>query len=218
MSLNDLKQTIKSRRTLKVLADPESPWEVPNAEVRSQVADLLQSAIHAPFHYPADGVHCSEPLTSPVPWRFHAFDGENCRRLLDRLKSKDVESGKVKNMLAAADALVLVTWLPDPDEQHSDFQQFAPTLRNMEHIAAASSAIQNLLLLATAAGWNTYWSSGGVLRSEMVYDWMAIDPKQVLLGAIFLFPTDTKSAPAKAGANRDRQGPAPAWSQWVTLD
>ena len=218
MDLNSLKETIRARHTLKVLADPDSPWETPGPDVRDQVADLLQAAVDAPFHYQANEAHRGGPLTSPVPWRFHSIDGENCRRLLDRIQSEGVQAGKIANMLAAADALVLTTWLPDPGEEATEFQQFAPTLRNMEHIAGASSAIQNLLLLATAAGWNNYWSSGGVLRSETLYDWTGIDPREVLLGAIFLFPSDTKAATTKPGGNRDQKGPAESWSRWVELE
>ena len=217
MNLIQLKQIIEARRTLKVLADPDAPWDAPSPSIRDQLKDLLESANQAPFHYPADPSHCVDPLTSVVPWRFHAVEGDTCRKLLRRLKAEDVQPGKIGNMLAAADALVIVTWLPDPQVPPADFQQFASTLRNMEHIAAASAATQNLLLLATAAGWNTYWSSGGILRSESVYRWIDIEESQILLGAVFLFPADTKSAAAKPGANRDRKGPASTWSRWVTL-
>lgn len=217
VDLDALKQIIKARHTLKVLAEPETPWDVPAPAIREQISELLQAVSYAPFHFGAHTDHCQEPLTSPVPWRFHMLDGQNCRQLLERLNAEKIASGKIANMLAAADALVLATWLPDPQDERLEFQEFAPTQRNMEHIAAASSAIQNLLLLATAGGWNTYWSSGGVLRSELVYEWTEIDSQQVLLGAVFLFPSDTASATVKPGANRDRQGPTSSWSRWVTL-
>ena len=217
MDLDALKQVLQARRTLKVLAEPETPWDVPAPTIREHISELLQAVAYAPFHFVAHTDHCQEPLTSPAPWRFHMLDGENCRQLLERFKAENVATGKIANMLAAADALVLATWLPDPLDHQAEFQEFAATQRNMEHIAAASSAIQNLLLLATAGGWNTYWSSGGFLRSEMVYRWTGIDLQQVLLGAVFLFPSDTASATVKPGANRDRQGPTASWSRWVTL-
>lgn len=218
MNLAALKSIIAARHTLKVLADPEHPWAVPAPEVRTQVAALLEAANCAPFHFPADKSHRAGALSSPVPWRFHALDGENCRRVLERLKANEIESGNIAKMLAAADAVVVVTWLPDPEEPPLEIQQYAPTQRNMEHVAAASAATQNLLLLATAAGWNSYWSSGGVFRTEQLYQWMAIAPGEVLLGAVFLFPADTQSAATKAGANRDTQGPPEAWSRWVEVD
>lgn len=218
MNLESLQSTIAARHTLKVLADPEAPWDLPAPEVRTQVAELLEAANCAPFHYPADKSHRAGPLSSPVPWRFHALDGANCRQLLARLKAEQIESGNIAKMLAAADALVVVTWLPDPQDPPLEIQQYAATQRNMEHIAGASAATQNLLLLATAAGWNSYWSSGGVFRTAEVYQWTGIDPREVLLGAVFLFPEDTQSVPTKPGANRDSKGPAEAWSRWVALD
>ncbi|WP_425399351.1 nitroreductase family protein [Aeoliella sp.] len=218
MNLDSLQSTIKARHTLKVLGDPEHPWEAPGPESRARLAELLEAASCAPFHFPADTLHRDEPLTSPVPWRFHLFDGQNCRRLLGRLQAEQIESGNIAKMLATADAMAVVTWLPDPHDPPLEIQQFAPTQRNMEHIAAASAATQNLLLLATAAGWNSYWSSGGVLRSLQVYEWTAIDPREVLLGGVFLFPTDTQSVPTKPGANRGKQGPVSAWSRWVSMD
>lgn len=213
----DIKTAIDTRHTLKVLADPEDPWVGPKPGTRDKLAGLLQTAVQAPFHKPAHEGHRAEPLTSPVPWRFHAIDGQNCRRLLERLQAEDVESGKIKNMLAAADGLVLATWLPNPADEPLGFQEYAGTFANMEHIAAASAAIQNLLLLATAEGWNSYWSSGGILRSEMVFEWAGISLAEILLGAVFLFPADTRDVPAKPGALRDQKGPAETWSRWVDL-
>jgi nitroreductase len=214
----NLRDAIQKRHTLKVLADPESPWDVSSGRVRDKVEDLLAVAINAPYHKPADKTHCDTELSSPVPWRFHALDASACRTLSARLAECDQPTGKIRNMLAAADALVMTTWLPNPDEQPEGFQAFSPTLQNMEHIAAASAATQNLLLLATEAGWNNYWSSGGVLRSEMVFEWAGIPLNQILLGAIFLFPSDTRGVDVKPGGLRDRKGAAEQWSRWVQLD
>ena len=217
----DIQNAITTRHTKKVLADPSAPWETTDPLLQSKVAELLELAGNAPYHKPAHESYQSEPLTSLVPWRFHALDSQNCRALLERIQQAEIQSGKIASMLAAADALVLTTWLPNPDTQPdakpSEFQQFAASLQNMEHIAAASAAIQNLLLLATANGWNNYWSSGGVLRSETLYDWLGISSNEVLLGAIFLFPAELRDAQVKTGAMRDRKGPVETWSRWVEV-
>ncbi|QEG24498.1 nitroreductase family protein [Mariniblastus fucicola] len=212
-----LREAIQKRHTLKVLADPDAPWPQPANSLRDKVNDLLKMATNAPYHKPADKVHFNDPLNSPVPWRFHVVDAAACRELSERLADVDVPTGKIRNMLAAADALVMSNWLPNPADQDLEFQQFLPTLQNMEHIAAGSAAIQNLLLLATEAGWNNYWSSGGVLRSEMVFQWMGIPLNQILLGAIFLFPSATGDADVKPGSLRDRKGDTSQWSRWVEL-
>ncbi len=213
----ELKKAIETRHTLKVLADPDSPWELPQGETQDKVAGILAAAINAPYHKPADKAHLAEPLTSPVPWRFHVVSAGQCRKLVQKLGNTDLQSGKIRNMLAAADALVMTTWLPNPAGQAKAFGEFDPTLQNMEHIAASSAAIQNLLLLATEAGWNNYWSSGGVLRSELVFGWMGIPLEQVLLGAVFLFPEDTRGVDVKPGGLRDRKGSASQWSRMVEI-
>ena len=213
----DLKHAIETRHTLKVLADPELPWDMPDYAVREVVDQLLSVAINAPFHKPAHKSHCGDPLSSPVPWRFHAFDTKSCRNLAERIGATDLQSGKIPNMLAAADALIMATWLPNPSEQFLSFQEFEPTLQNMEHIAASSAAIQNLLLLATEAELNNYWSSGGILRSKTLFTWMSIPLDQILLGAIFLFPQETRGVDVKPGGLRDRKGNSEQWSRWVEI-
>jgi len=56
-----------------------------------------------------------------------------------------------------------------------------------------------------------------MLRSESLYDWLGIPASEVLLGAIFLFPADLRDAQVKAGAMRERKGPAETWSRWVDV-
>ena len=80
----------------------------------------------------------------------------------------------------------MVRWSEFEDEEPG----FAATLANMEHIAAAAAAIENLLLAATARGVSNYWSSGGVLRSQIVRQLLAIPPAEIVLGAIFFFPKE----------------------------
>lgn len=213
----NLRNAIETRHTLKVLADPDSPWSIPQVSVREQVNDLLALATNAPYHKPADKGHCDDPLSSPVPWRFHALDTTVCRELAVKVGQTDLQSGKIRNMLAAASAMVMTTWLPNPSSEPMAFQEYDPTLQNMEHIAASSAAIQNLLLLATEAELNSYWSSGGVLRSKTVFDWIGIPLNQILLGAIFLFPADTEGVDVKPGGLRDRKGNPEQWSRWVEL-
>ena len=211
-----LVQIIQQRHTLKVLADPEAPFAGPDAAFDQELERMLEVASCAPYHYPCDVAHQVGDLDSPLPWRFHAMNAVACRRLLGKLRSLDMALGKVANMLAAADALVLATWLPDPDPKHS-FELFAPTQRNMEHIAGAFAAVQNLLLLATEAGWNNYWSSGGVLRTAQVFDMLGIPTREMLLGAIFLFPSETHDAETKPGANRSKQGVPQCRMRWITV-
>ena len=77
-----------------------------------------------------------------------------CRKLAGQLQSMDPPPGKIINMLWAAEALIIMTWLPDvfgdqPQEREIEPLPFTGNLRNMEHIAASSAAIQNVLIGAT---------------------------------------------------------------------
>ena len=83
---------------------------------------------------------------------------------------------------------------------------FLGTLRNMEHIAAASAAIQNVLLGATARALPNYWSSGGMLRHKELRNFLKIPLNELMIGCLFVFPkdSDTRGADIKPGKLRDQ--------------
>jgi len=148
-------------------------------------------------------------------------------------------AGKIPAMLASALTTIIATWLPNPplerkmnelensdenlmDSKNSPFvtEYFEPTVENVEHIAAASAAVQSLLLAATAAGLLNYWSSGGVLRSLRILDLLGIPRNQRVLGAIFLFPMvqpESQSAQVVGSKLREVRGGIDAWSRWITI-
>ena len=211
-----LDAVIARRQTTKVFADEPLP---PHTD-REAVEELVAAAAWAPFHRPAHKSHSGAPLASPVPWRFHLLDAATCRVVRERLLAAG-DAGKLPNMLAAATTVVQATWLPDPPretfEQANPEGLFEPTLGNMEHIAAAAAAIQNLLLAATDRGLVSYWSSGGALRQEAAYDWLAIPSQEILLGAIFLFPSEEADTTRVPGKLRERRGATSDWSRWVEI-
>lgn len=118
---------------------------------------------------------------------------------------------KIPRLLAGADALIMVTWLPDP----SSTGEPELSTNNIEHIAATSAAIQNLILAAEARAMYTYWSSGGVLRDAEIFDFLGIPHTQKLLGAIFLASTEQATIEPAPGANRDKRGED--WFTWLNL-
>jgi hypothetical protein len=128
-------------------------------------------------------------------------------------------AGKIPAMLAAADALILATWLPHDARLQTATTEpdFTANLINMEHIAATAAAIQNLLLAASAQSIANYWSSGGVLRHPGVLQTLNIPSNQILLGAIFLFPPAPATAEHVTSKLRSQRTPPPQWSRWVTL-
>ncbi len=212
-----MKKIIRQRRTLKVLGEEKSPWPPASVEADKHLSELLQLGGCAPYHYACHPDHQRQQLDSPAPWRFYALRSDSCRRLLESLLKTEEKLGKIGRMLAVSDGLVIATWLPDPPghDRYQGFQSFEPSKRNMEHIAAASAAIQNMLLAATDNGNPTYWSSGGVLRTETIYNQLMIPLDQVLLGAIFVFPQETKDAETVTGSHREKTGNSDSWSRWL---
>lgn len=202
-------QTIRTRATAKLSAAEPAPAH----DRRDALGALLEAAHWAPFHRPASAGH-RETLTSPVPWRVHALDAAGCRTLREALG----EAGaKIAGLLAAADALLQVTWLPDPPSENAAPGLFEPTLANMEHVAAAGAAVQNVLLAATARGLPTFWSSGGgVLRTPETFARLGIPAGEILLASVFVFPADTPAealAGSKLRATRGAPTDAARWAE-----
>ncbi|WP_309386547.1 nitroreductase family protein [Cerasicoccus frondis] len=199
---------IQRRRTLKMLTDEP----LPAINQRAVINEIIQAGAWAPFHRPCASEHRGQ-LDSIVPWRAYALDATACRHLREKLISVG-DSSKIIQMLAAAEALIQVTWLPNRPKAETD-ALFEPTLENMEHLAAASSAVQNMLLAATARCFENYWSSGGALRESQVFTWLGIPENEILLGSIFLFPADAAGAEAAPGKLRDKRGPVESWAKWA---
>ncbi|HBJ34090.1 MAG TPA: hypothetical protein DDZ51_04875 [Planctomycetaceae bacterium] len=220
MNLDSFEQLAQRRKTVKVLAQDS----LPTADCRAVVQRVIAAAGWAPFHKICSADHRVEEQFSGIePWRFHAIDADACRNLRSHVVHREA-AGKIPAMLASADAMIMATWLPNLPAgglgTASDNESFEPTLGNVEHIAAASAAVQSLLLAATAAGFETYWSSGGVLRSRELFDLLNIPTQQRLLGAIFLFPGNvTKSDKVEIAESKLRaeRRPASQWSRWVEV-
>jgi len=205
---------LTARKTTKVMYDPENP-AAPETD-RDTIESLIALAGWAPFHKPAHRVHWRGTRTIE-PWRFHLADAATCRRLIGFVQTHAEKVGRVPQMLAAAQTLILATWLPNPPEgpEEDGFDSlFEPTMANMEHIAAASAAVQSFLLAATERGLTTYWSSGGYLRDAATFDYLGIPTEQILLGAVFVFPND--GGERIPGGLRDKRSDLAGWSRWVT--
>lgn len=219
---------IRARHTRKVMLSPERREEASiawSAEHEQALRTMIEGAAWAPFHRRAhEETHRQGSLDSVVPWRFHVLDKTACLALLDYLQVQ-MESNtdprwarawqsKIKNMLSACGALVQATWLPDPADEAGELQL---TDNNVEHIAAAGAAIQNLLLAAEARRWRSYWSSGGILRDAQVFEYLGIGASESLLGSLFLTPEEADGATLIHGGLRDQRGDTGSWSRWVQL-
>lgn len=69
----------------------------------------------------------------------------------------------------------------------------------VEEVAAASAAIQNILLGATALGISSFWSTGGMTHTHALKDHLHLGPEDIIMGLIFLGYTDE---PAKEGVRK----------------
>lgn len=215
MNVND---AINKRRTTKILGT--EPWPLPDESVNDQINQIVKSAEMAPFHYQSHKSFQERSiLDSPVPWRVYVLQADNCRKLAAFLVEEEIKAGKILQMLNSANAMLQVTWLPDPQEEEGN-DLFEGNLRNMEHIAAASAAIQNMLLTATAINVPNYWSSGGVLRKNELFKKFDISTDEILVGSVFLFPEGSDIASdhqVALGGLRDKKGEINQWSKVIDL-
>lgn len=210
---------LQTRRTYKIIGDLDHP-EKADQTARLRIERILAAAGNAPFHYPCDRIHQSS-LASPVPWRVYALGPDQCRALMQKL----VDAGdptKVANMLAAAQTLLQVTWLPDAGYEptanpEKDQPIFEGTLRHMEHLAAAGAFVQSILLAAEAEGFRTYWSSGGPLRGAQVFDWLEIPKTEMLIGSIFIYGSSLANGEIKPGSMADKRGEVGDWCYWTDI-
>ncbi|MBS9777831.1 MAG: nitroreductase family protein [Gammaproteobacteria bacterium] len=187
--LNTL-ESIRKRRSIKLVSETPLPVQPCDKEF---IETLLESAYYAPYHYPCASSH-QDSLSSVLPWRFYVLDSAACRQLSSVLVEGAVQAGKLPGMLNSANYLILSTWCPqlsNTSEADSELL-FDGDLINMEHIAAAGAAVQNLLLSATALGHENYWGSGGVLRKKEFFDKFGIANEEILIGALFIFPNDSE--------------------------
>ncbi|NIJ44598.1 nitroreductase [Wenyingzhuangia heitensis] len=208
------KNILLKRRTLKILSD--TPLEITlSEELNKDIEEMITLAGKAPFHYPANASSLkNHTLKSLAPWRFYILNTKACRDLAKYYTDNNIEGGKIIQMLHSATALIQATWIPEPSENKElEFNQ-----KNIEHIAATSAAIQNLLLAATEKEFENYWSSGGTLRNDDFKKLLHIPTSEQLLGSIFLFKDiNTENTKQVTGAWRNKQGENKDYSSFINI-
>lgn len=209
-----VEQVIRARRTEKVLAQLEDHRPVPgpvDALRRPQVLGAVKAAGMAPFHF------ARQPQGIAEPWRAHVLWHDQALRTAQHLHDELGDTGKLPLLLAGCSAAVLVTWLPefdgDPGKPLSDAVREERRTRDEEHLAATSAMVQNLLLMLTAHGMGTYWSSGGALRKTDMFAYLGIPADQRLLAGVFIEYPEMMDGPEgpkerKPGSHRDKRGDA----------
>lgn len=148
---------IRTRRTVKDFTGEAVP--------RATLERWLELACCAPTHRLSQ------------PWRFAVLNQPAIARLSAFLCSEPTiaavpnpEKGaaklaKLMERLPTLGALIQVTWV-----RHSD------SAIDLEDHAAASAAVQNLLLAAHADGWAGFWSTNPALGHPATLRWCNVDP------------------------------------------
>jgi len=170
-----IQNIIQTRRTIK-------PFLMNGQQIpEEKVMDLLQLAHWAPTH----------GLTTP--WRFILF-----------------AEGKVQEFCHQHAALYQQHIAPEKFmlEKHEKLKTMGdqashvvvavmergnlPSIPVLEEIAAASCAVQNILLGATALGIASYWGSGGMAYHPAMKQLLNLKEEDLVLGIIYLGYTDKK--------------------------
>jgi len=218
---------IRARRTFKVIGDVENPVKISTEAAnknRPRVLEAIKSAGWAPFHYSrgADGI--------AEPWRAHVIWHESCRKIAREFYNwfDDVKPGnKLPAMLSACGALVLVNWIPQFRNWDGELDEAATITEpkekqvqvDEEHLAATAAMIQNLMLILTADGMGTYWSSGGQFRTSAMFDKLGISKNERLLAALFVEFPETRNEPMDRlpGKQRENRSKDSKWLSEIEL-
>ncbi len=213
-----VQHVIRSRRTEKVFAPPDHPIRVSDEQWRrheSILSEALADCGMAPFHFDRklDGL--------AEPWRIYWLDWLSCRRLGENLDAliPDLKPGnKLAGMLAGCTSLVLFTWLPEKRTGNAPPGGDKLEEVDREHLAATAAAVQNFLLLGTAAGYKTYWGSGQLIE-EHLFAPLGVGKAgrtERLLGAVFVHDPAGNAANAHpleivTGKLRERRSTDAGW-------
>jgi nitroreductase len=71
-----------------------------------------------------------------------------------------------------------------------------PKIPFVEEYAAASAAVEHILLACQAAGIASFWSTGGLTHHNALKQYLQLQPEDAVVGLLYLGYTDT---PPKAG-------------------
>lgn len=144
------------------------------------IKKLLQLATHAPNHGDTE------------PWHFEVFSGNGVRRFCERhaelykaitdpVKYDKTKYDKIIVNGSKASHIIIVIM------QRGSL----PKIPAWEEIAAASAAVQNILLGATAMGIASFWGTGGLVHNPVMKTLFNLKEEDQIVASIFLGYSDT---------------------------
>lgn len=142
---------------------------------REQLEAMLEAANWAPTH----------GLTEP--WRFKVFAGEALKELMDFLaetykittppeKFAEPKYHRFHTRAEKASFVVAICMK----------RQVGGKIPEIEEVMATACAVQNMMLVATAYGIGTFWSTGGLAYSPEVKDYLHLDTEDKCLGFMYV--------------------------------
>jgi nitroreductase len=168
-----IQHIIQTRRTIKpnLMNGKTIPDE--------QLLEVLHLANWAPTH----------GLTEP--WRFMVYGGGQVKRFCqqhadlyrDHIPAEKFTADKYEKLKHMGD---LASHIVVAIMQRGQL----PAIPVLEEIAAASCAVQNILLGATALGIASYWGSGGMAYHPAMKKLLHLQEEDLVLGIIYLGYTD----------------------------
>jgi nitroreductase len=172
-SFEQLQAIIRSRRSVS--------WSKMNGGIipDNLVNQVLSLADWAPNHGRTE------------PWRFFVYNGESMKRFAkdhadlywnNTAEDKRQEATYEKLLHNVDKASHLVIAVMKRGEK--------PNIPALEEVAAASAAIQNVLLGATALGLSSFWSSGGMTHKTSLKEYIGLGHDDVVMGLLFFGYTD----------------------------
>jgi nitroreductase len=173
----DVFEAIHNRHSIKKVK--------PDAVPREMIETLLDAAVQAPNHYKVR------------PWRFVVMTGEARHRLghamseslRDRHPEYPQEAFDKTHATPLQAPVVIAVGVDKPTEAK---------VLEIENIAAAAAATQNMLLAAHALGLGAKWRTGEWARDVKVKEFLGFEPDQHIIGFIYIgYPEAAMEYPAR---------------------
>jgi nitroreductase len=173
LQTTDIEQLIRTRRTVK--PEKMNGRVIPD----DTVVNLLSAADWAPTHARTE------------PWRFVVIGNEKVKVFTMRhaemykhhADPATFTQQKYDNIarLGENTSHIIIAWM-----------KRVPThkIPEIEEIASAAAAIQNVLLAATARGIATFWSTSGLTHHQAMKDEFRLGPEDHMMGIIYMGYTD----------------------------
>ena len=163
----------------------------PDPVPRALIEKLLDAAVQAPNHYKVR------------PWRFVVVTGDGRHKLGEVMAASQQERNPQFPLEAFDKCRALPLRAPAIIAVGVDKPSEAKVLE-IENVAAAAAAIQNLLLAAHAMGLGAKWRTGEWARDARVKEFLGLDADQHLIVLIYLGYPEFASEPPPRPSYEER--------------